>query len=182
MKDRIRMGGNAARLRGQRFGRLRVSHAEERDRHGHIVWECQCDCGATTRVSTQRLTSGNTTSCGCARSDNAKIQQELASKARLEHGLSGTPEYYAWWHAKERCHNPAHNSYQYYGARGIRMCGTWRESVTQFYRDMGARPTGLSLDRIDNDGNYEPGNCRWATLEQQQSNKRQRGKANASKW
>jgi hypothetical protein len=180
MKDRIRLGGNAAKLHGQRFNRLTVSHAVGRNKHNHIVWLCICDCGNETKVTTQSLTSNNTKSCGCAKADHAKDVQHLAAEARVVHGVSGTPEYYAWWHARARCTDENHQSYRYYGARGIRMCRKWRDSVAAFVEDMGLRPDGLSLDRINNDGDYEPGNCRWATLEQQMLNKRQRGKSNES--
>lgn len=92
------------------------------------------------------------------------------------HGMSRTPEYHAWASAKSRCHNPNDGSYGWYGARGIAMCDEWRDDFLAFYLWIGPRPKGRSLDRIDNDGNYEPGNVRWATESQQRASMRKQTK------
>jgi hypothetical protein len=88
------------------------------------------------------------------------------------HGMCGTPEYRSWERIVQRCYNQGHVSYKNYGGRGISVCEEWRKSFMAFYRDMGRKPGGLSLDRVNNNGNYEPGNCRWATPKQQANNRR----------
>ena len=99
-------------------------------------------------------------------------QINVGNTYRKTHGLRRTPTYEIWATAKQRCFNPNNQRYRLYGARGITMCERWRNSFQAFYEDMGPRPEGMSLDRINNDGNYEPGNCRWATQQQQVDNSR----------
>lgn len=96
----------------------------------------------------------------------------VQGKLNATHGMSKTPTYIAWIEARKRCFKPQNERFHYYGGRGITMCPRWAESFENFLADMGLRPDGLSLDRIDNDGNYEPGNCRWATQLEQVSNRR----------
>jgi hypothetical protein len=154
-------------LSGRRFGTLVVTEfAEMRGRRAH--WHTVCDCGERRVVAGGNLLSGNTTSCGCVM---------LAGRAaRLRtHGRGGprrTREYRAWQEAKRRCFDAGRPSFKDYGGRGITMCDAWRVDFAAFFGDMGECPKGLTLDRIDHDGDYEPGNCRWATSATQNRNKR----------
>lgn len=137
------------------------SESQERSKSGHKLWICTCDCGNIKTVQARNVIAGKTKSCGCIRGEP-------------ETGLSvrSLPEYRAWIDMKTRCFNKKSNSYKYYGARGITVCDTWKHSFLTFYKDMGKRPDGLTLDRINNDGNYEPNNCRWATMAVQINNRR----------
>jgi len=121
----------------------------------------RCDCGNEFEVSANALQRGNTGSCGC-------LQVERTTK----HGMWKTPEYNAWRDMRSRCYRSTHRHFKNWGGRGITVCERWRESFEAFYEDMGPRPEGHSIDRIDNSGNYEPGNCRWTTSTQQLRNTR----------
>lgn len=157
-------------LTGQRFGRLVVVCRAANDGRGkQTCWLCRCDCGRESSPRAGSLKNGNTTSCGCAKTDS--------SRARRTHGgaVGGrlTPEYTAWRSMLARCHRPTNCAWANYGGRGITVCPKWRASYAAFLADMGPRPSPIhSLDRIDNDGNYEPGNCRWATNGEQSRNTR----------
>jgi hypothetical protein len=157
-------------IRGQRFGRLVAVETTRKGKRGDLAWRCLCDCGGETVVVASRLKRGETRSCTC-----------LQKTHNLKHGhardtAKKTPEYTAWTHMKDRCSSPGHPQFKDWGGRGIRVCARWADSFATFLADVGPRPSpDLSLDRIDNDGNYEPGNVRWATRSQQQSNQR-RGK------
>jgi hypothetical protein len=165
-------------LAGTRFGRLTGLWPAGRYRR-EIVWACQCDCGRVRAVLRNNLRTGNTKSCGCLNRDQAT---QAATQRFRKHGHSyrdrkPTPEYKSWQSAKERCFLKTHPKYCNWGGRGITMCDRWKDSFEAFLADMGRRPMGTSLDRFpNNDGNYEPGNCRWATPKEQASNKRQHGK------
>lgn len=154
---------------GHRVGRLLVVHRGSSNSAGNIQWICRCDCGAETEVRGQLLRSGVTRSCGCLRDE--------MSQSRTTHGHSRagqwSPEYQAWRSMRKRCLNKNHRQFDLYGGRGIRVCARW-SSFENFYADMGVRPSGYhSLDRYpDQNGNYEPTNCRWATDIQQNRNKR----------
>ena len=153
-------------LTGHRFGNLVV-----REYVGspgkRSLWLCDCDCGKTSLVRSGPLTTGNSTTCGCDR-----------SRSRITHGASKakTPEYKIWSSMHDRCLNPKYRSYHRYGGRGISICERWRGKgkFKNFFANMGPRPSAKhSIDRIDNNGNYEPSNCRWATKTQQCRNTRQ---------
>lgn len=146
---------------GKRFGRLMVVKlGEQQTGYQDRVL---CECGATKQVRRADMQSGRTLSCGCLRKENAT----RVGAATRKHGYSGDPLYHVWHTMIARCHNPAHAAYRYYGARGIQVCDRWRESFGAFAADMGARPVGLELDRIDSDGDYAPGNVRWANRRMQ---------------
>jgi hypothetical protein len=150
-------------LAGQQFGRLTaikfVSGAK------YSSWLCRCSCGVEVEVITAHLTNGCTKSCGC-------LNRDVARKNSTKHGLSYTSEYDCWVNMKDRCLNSKHKAYKYYGGRGIKVCDRWLNSFENFILDMGKKPAPeLSLERIENDGNYEPGNCRWATSKEQRLNR-----------
>lgn len=152
---------------GQRFGRLvTIEKLDVRTKGGDSQYSCKCDCGAVKTVSSYRLKIGKTKSCGCYR-------KETTSKSFRTHGLRKSPEYTVWALMISRCHNKNNKSYERYGSRGISVCDRWKNSFESFLADMGNRPAdGLQIDRINNDGNYEPSNCRWVTKTENARNKR----------
>jgi hypothetical protein len=146
-------------LTGQRFGLLTVISFA-----GGGRWSVRCDCGNESAPKGHSLKSGHTTSCGCKR--------RLVGRSSTTHGMHATRTYSTWLSMNKRCHDQNNPSYGRYGGSGIAVCQKWRDSFEAFYADMGERPAGTSLDRYPNkQGNYEPGNCRWATLEEQGRNK-----------
>lgn len=158
-------------LIGKIFGRLRVIGYAGKNKRRQTLWNCVCNCGEKPIVLSYSLRSGRTVSCGC-------FIRELLLQKSTSHGHARqgkeTPEYRAWQHAKSRCFNPRVWNYEEYGGRGITMSEDWKNSFENFLKDMGPRPSNnYSLDRYpNNDGNYEPGNCRWATSSEQAFNRR----------
>lgn len=154
-------------LTGKRFGRLTVVGRSQNDLAYGSKWMCKCDCGNTIVVLSNNLRRGNTQSCGC-------LRQEL----RLKHGKWGSKVYKAWDNMRERCVSSAPRYEKYYGSRGITVCDEWMRSFDAFYEYVSKLPhfgeKGRTLDRINNDGNYEPGNVRWATNSEQMKNRRKR--------
>lgn len=153
---------------GRRFGRLVVVEKVGGVGSGDPHWRCRCDCGNDSLVTTHNLIVGATVSCGC-------FQRERASAANKRHGMAWTPSWRVWVAMRARCENPKHAVWKYYGGRGIKVCDRWR-TFENFYADMGDRPDGMSIDRVDVNGDYEPGNCRWATRAQQRFNQRPRAR------
>jgi hypothetical protein len=154
-------------LTGKRFGRLLVVARAENGRGGRRRWVCVCDCGNTTTVFGHCLRRRDATrSCGCLAREQTRVRS-------LKHGCFGSPEYISWVAMKARCTNPNNKAFPDYGGRGIAVCGKWRASFIDFLAYVGPRPKGTTLDRWpDKNGNYEPGNVRWATPKQQRGNQR----------
>ena len=158
---------------GSRYGRLTVIAVSRSMRSGQqrrfaVV---RCDCGAEKHVPVSVLVRGSTKSCGCLSRENSRTRSSQMFK---KHGQTKSLIHRIWSQAKQRCFNPKNAKYPSYGGRGISMCERWRNDFSAFVEDMGPRPSPKhSIDRWpDNDGNYEPGNCRWATSKEQRANQR----------
>jgi hypothetical protein len=162
---RVVAGRKRLDLRGHRFGKLFVVEVTDIRRGSAVVWKCKCDCGRETLVGAGQLTLGLTKSCGCYRRDKAR--------EKAIHGMADTPEYRAWIAMRRRCQIPTEQNYGNYGGRGITVCDEWSKSFVDFYAHVGSRPSPEhSLHRINNDGNYEPGNVKWGTSQEQQNARR----------
>lgn len=161
--------GKIKDLTGVRFGRLVVLSKTNERVHRHVVWRCKCDCGNECTIPSSSLTSGRTQSCGC-------LLQEARGVSRITHHMSNEKIYAVWQGMRKRCFSTYHKNYESYGGRGITVCQEWNESFEAFYDYVSQLPhfgeKGYSLDRINNDGNYEPGNVRWATAKVQANNRR----------
>ncbi len=144
-------------LEGQRFGRLvAVEYL------GKYRYRCACDCGAAHESSTGELRTGKTRSCGC-------LRKEVTGAKRRTHAKSKSRTYHIWQGMKNRCYNTGREEYQRYGAKGVTVCDRWHK-FENFLADMGECPNGLTLERVNNARGYEPGNCRWATVKEQNNN------------
>lgn len=158
-------------ITGKKFGRLTAIEYVGKNNTNHSLWLCQCECGEKKIIVLGSLTGGRTRSCGCL-----DYEKHLTNPNRKTHGMCSTRAYRIWKGMKNRCCNPNTDDYKYWGARGITVYPAWENDFMEFYNYVSVLPhfnePGYSLDRINVNGNYEPGNVRWATAKQQNENKR----------
>jgi len=164
--------GNIIDLTGRRFGRLLVIHRDGTDKWRQVKWRCLCDCGSEVNIVGSSLRNGDSQSCGCLQKESIASRQYKHGHCKQKDGESTSKEYRSCANMKRRCFDVTNNQYHNYGGRGIKVCDRWKDSFENFLEDMGECPCGMSIDRINNDRDYEPGNCRWADNHTQRVNSR----------
>jgi hypothetical protein len=160
---------------GEVFGRLTAIEPIRQRGKKEIYWRCQCSCGKLTLVMAQNLREGKIQSCGCYKAERVSTRLSVHRHSRIGAAQKPSPEYKAWCAMRDRCNRQNHIAYKNYGERGIKVCSEWEASFTAFLAHIGPKPTPAhTVDRINVDGNYAPGNVRWATRKEQAANKRPR--------
>jgi hypothetical protein len=157
-------------LTGQKFGRLTVQNFHKRDKGGRAQWLCKCECGVFRTIEMYNLTTGHTRSCGCLSRERSSERGKLRIKHGHTAGKKRSRTYSSFMNMITRCHNQRDPSYKNYGAKGITLCKRWRHSFLNFLKDMGERPLGKTIHRINGKRGYSKRNCRWATPAEQQQN------------